>query len=135
MYRKNWKKEVKLDVLIVEDEAILAMVYRQRLQELGDLDVEHAFDAETALLAVERCLPKVILLDIKLRGEIDGIEMAEIVRRRYDVPIVFITAYSDADTLHRAWRTRPVNILNKVGDGREMKKVVAGIMNLQQKFS
>ncbi|HEX7502616.1 MAG TPA: hypothetical protein VF451_04270, partial [Acidobacteriota bacterium] len=63
-----------MDILIVEDEAILAMEYLMILQDLGFPAVEHAFDAEAALVAVERCLPKVILLDIKLRGKTDGIK-------------------------------------------------------------
>jgi hypothetical protein len=118
-----------LDILIVEDEAILAMEYMMILNGLGFPSVEHAFDAAAALAAVERCLPKMILLDIKLRGEIDGIAVAEAIRSRHDVPIVFITSYSDADTLARARRTRPAYILSKIGDRRELCRVVAELMN------
>jgi CheY-like chemotaxis protein len=124
-----------LDILIVEDEAILAMEYQRCMRELGYPAVEHVFDAESALAAVERCLPKLILLDIKLRGEIDGIEVAEVIRRRHDVPIVFITSYADADTLGRAWRTRPAYVLSKVGDHRELGRVVTELMNSPKKFS
>jgi CheY-like chemotaxis protein len=122
-----------LDILIVEDEAILAMEYLMLLQGLGFPAVEHAFDAKAALAAVERCLPKVILLDIKLRGKTDGIEVAEIIRSRHDVPIVFITSYADADTLERAWRTRPAYVLNKIGDHREFCRVVVELMNSQRR--
>jgi len=117
-----------LDILIVEDEAILAMEYLMLLRGLGYRAIEHAFDAKTALAAVEKCLPRVILLDIKLRGSTDGIEVAEVIRRRHDVPIVFITSYADADTLGRAWRTRPAYVLSKIGDHRELCRVVVELM-------
>lgn len=122
-----------MDILIVEDEAILAMEYLMILKGLGFPAVEHAFDAKAALAAVERCLPKVILLDIKLRGEIDGIQVAEAIRNRHDVPIVFITSYSDADTLDRARLTRPAYILNKIGDRREFCRVMVELMNSQRR--
>jgi CheY-like chemotaxis protein len=119
---------ISLDILIVEDEAIVAMVYRQSLRELGDIDVEFAFSAEEALAAVERSLPKLILLDIKLRGKRDGVEVAESIRLRHEVPIVFITAFSDPETLRRAWRTRPACILGKSGDDRELVRIAARFM-------
>jgi CheY-like chemotaxis protein len=117
------------DILIVEDEAVLAMVYLQQLRELGYRAVDLVFSGEDALVAVEHGRPKLILLDIKLRGALNGIEVAEIIRSRYAVPIVYITAYSDPETLRRAWLTNPVCILNKIGDGLELKKVVAELMN------
>jgi CheY-like chemotaxis protein len=127
--------EIAMDILIVEDEAVLAMVYLKQLRELGYQDVGLAFSGEDALAAVERDLPKLILLDIKLRGDLDGIEVAEIIRCRHMVPIVYITAYSDADTLRRAWRTRPAYILSKIGDGMELNKVVAELLNSRQLIS
>jgi CheY-like chemotaxis protein len=120
-----------LDILIVEDEAILAMEYRMILLGLGYAAVEHAFDAKAALAAVERSLPKVILLDIKLRGKTDGIQVAEIIRSRHKVPIVFLTSYVDADTLDRARRTRPEYILNKIGGHGEFCRVMVELMNSQ----
>lgn len=117
-----------MDILIVEDEAVLAMVYLQQLRELGYQDVGLAFSGKDALAAVERGRPKLILLDIKLRGDLDGIRVAEIIRCRHTVPIVYITAYSDAETLRRAWRTDPVCILGKLGDNAQLSRVVSTIM-------
>ena len=118
-----------MDILIVENEAVLAMVYLKQLRELGYHDVGLVFSGKDALVAVERDRPKMILLDIKLRGNLDGIEVAEIIRHRYTVPIVYITAYSDQETLRRAWLTNLVCILGKIGAGLELNKVVAEIMN------
>ena len=119
-----------MDILIVEDEAILALTYRQCLQELGILDVEHAFCAEDALRAVERSQPKLMLLDINLGGGRDGIEVAEIVRRRYDIPIVFISAFVDMETIKRARRVHPAYILEKDGQYNVLKAVVTELLEL-----
>jgi len=124
-----------LDILIVEDEAILAMAYMQSLRKLGDLDLECVCSAEEALAAVERCLPRLILMDIKLRGELDGITVAEIIRQRYDMPIVFITAYSDPETLRRARLTRPFRILGKTGDNGELVNAVEELIGFGDGFS
>jgi CheY-like chemotaxis protein len=127
--------EIAMDILIVEDEAVLAMVYLKQLLELGYQDVGLVFSGEDALAAMEQGPPKLILLDIKLRGDLDGIEVAEIINRRHPVPIVYITAYSDPETLRRAWLTNPVCILGKIGTGMELKKVVAKHMNSRQQMS
>jgi CheY-like chemotaxis protein len=121
---------LKLDILIVEDEAILAMVYLQSLRKLGYTDVECVGSAEAALAAVERSQPKLILLDIKLRGERDGITVAEILRQRFDIPFVFITAFADPATLRRARLTRPFRILGKTGDNGELVRTVAEVMSV-----
>lgn len=105
------------------------MVYLQSLCKLGYTDVECVCSAEAALAAVERSQPKLILLDIKLRGERDGIAVAEIIRRRFAIPIVFITAYCDPDTLRRARLTRPFRILGKTGDNEELVRTVAEVMH------
>ena len=127
--------EAALDILIVEDEAILAMVYMKQLRELGYQDVGLAFSGEDALNAMEKGRPKLILLDIKLRGDLDGIEVAEIIRRRHAVPIVYITAYSDPETLRRAWLTQPACILSKIGDGMELNRVVTELMDARRHVS
>lgn len=117
-----------MDILIVEDEAVLAMVYLLQLRELGYHDVGLAASGADALAAVDRSRPKLILLDIKLRGGVDGIEVAETIRRSHAVPIVFITAYSDEETLRRAWLTGPACILGKTGNGLELGRVVTKLM-------
>jgi CheY-like chemotaxis protein len=124
-----------LDILIVEDEAVLAMVYLKLMREIGYRDVGLAFSGEDALIAMEQGSPKLILLDIKLRGDLDGIEVAEIIHRRFAIPIVYITAYSDPETLRRAWLTHTVCILSKIGDGMELQKVVMELMKPRGQIS
>lgn len=111
------------------------MVYMQSLRKLGDLDMENVPSVEAALAAIDRSLPKLILLDIALQGTRDGIMLAEIIRQRYGVPVVFITAFSDADTLRRARLTRPLRILDKTGDSGELLRTVAEILGAGYGFS
>jgi CheY-like chemotaxis protein len=118
-----------MDILIVEDEAILSMAYEKQLRDMGYQDVGMAFSGEEALASVELDLPKMILLDIKIRGEMNGIEVAEKIRRHHDIPIVYITAYSDPETLKRAQRTDPVRILGKVSGDLELPAVVSEIFS------
>ena len=123
-----------MDILIVEDEAVLAMVYLQLVRELGYASVGLAFSGKDALAAVERGRPKLILLDIKLRGDMDGIEVAEIIRNRHAVPIIYITAYSDPETMRRARLTDPVCILGKTGENTQLAKVISTVMVSAGKF-
>jgi CheY-like chemotaxis protein len=122
-----------MDILIVEDEAVLAMVYIKQLRTIGHRDVGLVFSGKDALAAVEKDRPKLILLDIKLRGDLDGIQVAEIIRCRHEVPIIYITAYSDPETLRRAWRTNPICILGKVWDGAELARVVSTVLIPERK--
>jgi CheY-like chemotaxis protein len=124
-----------MEILVVEDEAVLAMVYLKQLRQLGYQDIRHVFSGKDALAAVEKGQPKLILLDIKLRGGLDGIDVAESIRRRNAVPIIFITAYSDPETLRRAWLTRPLCILGKNGGDMELARVVSAIMAPGRKTS
>ncbi len=111
------------------------MVYMQSLRKLGDLEMVCVSSVEAALAAIDRSLPKLILLDIKLQGKRDGIMLAEIIHERYDIPVVFITAFSDADTMQRARLTRPFRILNKTGDSRELVRTVGEIMSTGYEIS
>jgi CheY-like chemotaxis protein len=88
-------------ILVVEDEAIIALGLQRRLQRLGYLVPTTASSGEEAIELAEQQQPDVIFMDIGLRGEIDGIEAAKQIRARFDIPIVFLTAYTDTDTRQR----------------------------------
>jgi AmiR/NasT family two-component response regulator len=89
-------------VVIVEDEAIVAMDLQRRVEGLGHSVVGTAASRDAALCRVADTKPDLILLDIRLRGKEDGIAAAEDVRRRWNVPVIFLTAFSDRRTLARA---------------------------------
>jgi len=91
----------KLRLLVVEDDALIAMDMAVSIAELGGDVVSIAVTARDAMRLVDELKPDVILMDVRLRGEPDGIEAAEIIRQRGPVPIVFVTGNSDSTTMQR----------------------------------
>ena len=110
----------KASVLIVEDEVIISMAMRIRLKKM-DYDVPAvARTGEEAVGLALQHRPDVILMDIRLAGEIDGVEAAAQIHRCADLPIIFLTAYSDDDTRARAEATGAAAFINKPFSEREL---------------
>ena len=108
------------NILVVEDESIVGLDIQTRLQRLGYDVPEVVASGEEALVQVEALKPDLVLMDIMLEGEMDGIQTADLVRGRYDIPVVFLTAYSDESTLDRAKITSPYGYLLKPFKDREL---------------
>jgi signal transduction histidine kinase len=108
-------------VLIVEDERIVALDLQYQLRRLGYTVSDVASTGEEALRIAEETQPDVVLMDIRLGGPLDGVETAEELRDRSDVPVVFLTAYADDRTLERAKATEPFGYLLKPFEERELQ--------------
>jgi signal transduction histidine kinase len=109
------------EILVVEDEAVTAAEIRQTLSGLG-YEVPLVSDsAESALEWLERSRPDLVLMDIMLAGEMDGVQAAETIREIYDVPVVFLTAHTDDHTLSRVKRTAPYGYLVKPFGATELR--------------
>ncbi|NBB89578.1 MAG: response regulator, partial [Spirochaetes bacterium] len=89
-------------ILIVEDEAIVAMDIHHRLEKLGYNPMRYVASGEEAVEAAAELDPDLILMDIQLAGAMDGIEAADVIRERSGTPVIFLTAYSDRTSLERA---------------------------------
>jgi DNA-binding LytR/AlgR family response regulator len=100
-------------VLIVEDEFITMDMLRDNLEQSGYEVSGDAMRAEEAIAILERCDTDIAMLDINLKGEKDGIWVAEQIRKNYNIPFIFLTAYSDASTIQRAASTNPYGYLIK----------------------
>jgi len=111
-------------ILIVEDESIVAMDMERRLRSLGYDVVEHIMHGDQALETTAREQPDLVLMDIHLKGEIDGIEAAELIKREYRIPVIYITAYSDETTLERAKVTEPYGYILKPFQEREIYSAI-----------
>jgi two-component system, cell cycle sensor histidine kinase and response regulator CckA len=111
-------------ILIVEDELIVATDLQSRLVALGYLAVGTAVNADQALAMSDRLRPDLVLMDIHLEGDHDGISTASQIRRDYQLPVVFLTAYSDDATLERAKVTEPFGYILKPFEDRELKTVI-----------
>ncbi len=109
------------NILVVEDENLVAMDLRSRLEELGFQVSAVVPSGEEAVLTAQKSLPDAILMDIKLRGRLDGIEAARQIRNIADIPIIYLTAYSEERLLQRAKLTEPYAYLIKPFVTRELK--------------
>ena len=107
-------------ILIVEDESIVAQDLQGILEDLG-YDVPGIADCgELAVEKVAEFNPSLILMDIRLIGAIDGIEAAEIIQEKHDIPVIYLTAHSDAKTLERAKHSCPFGYILKPFQEREL---------------
>lgn len=101
------------NIMIVEDEGLIAQDLKRKLEQAGYAVPLIADTAVGALLGVEHLRPDLVLMDIRIRGPQDGIETADEIRRRFRVPVVYVTAHADKETLERARITEPFGYIVK----------------------
>jgi PAS domain S-box-containing protein len=111
-------------ILVVEDEKITAMDIRERLKGLGFEAPMDVSTGEEAIKLVAELKPDLVLMDIVLRGKLDGIQTADIIKDRYRIPVVFLTAFSDDRTLQRAKVTEPFGYILKPFEERELHTTI-----------
>jgi CheY-like chemotaxis protein len=109
-----------LRILMAEDERIIGADLRRCLRRMGHTVVGIVASGEEAIAHAHRCQPDLVLMDIRLRGPLDGVEAAEHIRTQLDIPVVFMTAYTTVQTLQRVWRTRPAGYLSKPFDESQL---------------
>ncbi len=107
-------------ILIVEDEMIISMEIKQKLHGMGYVVVGQAITGESAIQKAGETKPDLILMDIRLKGDMDGIVAAKRIMDLYDLPIIFLTAHSDKATLERAIAVSPSGYLLKPFKEREL---------------
>jgi len=100
-------------ILIVEDESIIAEDISDSLISLGYRITGMVYSGEEAIEAAARCRPDLVLMDVNLQGEIDGITAAAEIRARFQIPVVYLTAYADENTLRRVNATKPFGYIVK----------------------
>jgi two-component system, cell cycle sensor histidine kinase and response regulator CckA len=108
-------------IVIVDHEAIIAADLKSRLAKLGYMVLGSASHPDQALRMIQQHLPDIVITDISLRGDMDGIILAETIRKKWDIPVVFLTAHADADKLARAKLTLPFGYLLKPFRDQDLK--------------
>jgi PAS domain S-box-containing protein len=111
-------------ILVVEDEGIVARDLRYRLETMGYTVVAVASTGEDAVLKAWELRPDLILMDIVLKGDLDGIEAARMLRERADIPVVYLTAYADDETIQRTEASGPFGYLVKPFEDRELEACI-----------
>jgi two-component system, sensor histidine kinase and response regulator len=111
-------------ILVVEDDGVLALNLADTLDELGYTVAGTATRGEEAIDLARRLHPQLILMDVGLAGQIDGIAAAEAIRDEHDVPVVFLTSHADEDTLQRATHADPSAYLVKPFKAPDLRCVI-----------
>jgi PAS domain S-box-containing protein len=110
----------KAKVLVVEDEGIVAKDIQSTLIQFGYDVPEVVSSGEEAIQATYRHDPDLVLMDIMIKGDLDGIDAAEIIHNQFNIPVVFLTAYSDEETLRRAKMTESYGFVSKPYEDKEL---------------
>lgn len=103
----------QLKIGIVEDELIIAEALRQMLISMGYLTTEIATRYSEAVDMIENEKPDLVLLDINLAGQLDGVDLAYVIRKNFNTPIIFLTANTDPQTIQRVKQVNPSAFLAK----------------------
>ena len=114
----------KLKILIVEDEAITAKDIEEQLNKLGYNVAGKVSSGKDAIKKAEQTLPDLILMDIGLDGDMDGIEAAKQIKTNFDIPVVYLTAYGDDETLKRARISEPFGYVIKPFEERDLAATI-----------
>ncbi len=109
---------------MVEDEAITAQDIKDSLEDMGHEVVAVAATGDEALAAAEKFTPDLVLMDIVLKGHHSGTATAVELRRRFAVPVVFLTAYADPATLEQAKQSEPLGYLTKPFNEHDLRAAV-----------
>jgi DNA-binding response OmpR family regulator len=114
----------KINILIGEDEAIVALDIKRTILKMGFAVTNMVTNYDDALTSVKEKTPDIVLLDIHLKNSKDGIETAKAIKQIADIPIVYLTAFSDDKTIKRAVQTNPVGYLVKPFKRDDLKSIL-----------
>ncbi|HNR20758.1 MAG TPA: response regulator [Bacteroidia bacterium] len=114
----------KTKILVVEDESIVAKDIQSTLIRLGYDVPATASSAQSAYNKLEELKPDLVFLDIKLKGDLDGINIAEHIKKTYSIPVIFLTSFIDKATLDRAKLTEPYGYLVKPFNEKDLQSTI-----------
>ncbi len=114
----------KNKIMIVEDEVLIALEISEDLKSLGYDASLVVHNSENAIKQAESEKPNLILMDIKIKGKMDGIQTARIIKSKIEIPIIYLTAYATEDLIARAKMTEPFGYLVKPVDRKELHTTI-----------
>jgi CheY-like chemotaxis protein len=116
-------------ILVVEDEAIIAMDIQSILTKIGFNQPEVVHSGEESIQRVAAGRPHLVLMDIKLKGKLDGIQAAHEIFYQYKVPVIYITAFGDEGTLERADGTARYGFITKPFEETDLQSTVQNALH------
>ena len=122
----------RTQILVVEDEAVVAMDIQSKLEDLGYSVIALIRSGEEAVQTACEMRPDLILMDISLQGGMDGISAAACIQERSPTAVVYMTAHGDKDTINRAKSTEPLGYIIKPIDEQELRATIEVALNKHQ---
>jgi CheY-like chemotaxis protein len=124
---------VKGRILVVEDEKIVAMGIQMMLKSLGYTITGIISSGDNAVSKVESTFPDLVLIDIMLKGELDGIEVSKEIITKFGIPVIYITACPNSKKLERTWNSGHCGFIVKPFDEMDLKKGIETALYRQKK--
>lgn len=115
----------KGSILLVEDDNIIAKIADWRLNNLGYEVCGRATTGAEAMDLLAQFKPDVVLMDINIKGNIDGIETTKLIKEKYNLPVIYVTSHSDGPTIDRARDTRPDGFIVKPFDDEDLRVAIS----------
>lgn len=123
---------MKEKILVVEDERIIACDIKHCLENSGYIVPAIIAHGEKAISQIEEFQPDLVLMDMMLKGEMNGIETAEIIINTFNIPVVFLTAHSDESTIKKAKATQPFGYVLKPFEETQLITTIEIALNKHQ---
>jgi two-component SAPR family response regulator len=123
----------KFKIIVVEDEALIADNIAEILEDCGYEIPAVCGKVETALVEIEKHKPDLILLDINLKNNLDGIDLAHEINKKYQIPFIFLTSNSDAKTIDKAKLTSPQGYIIKPFTKADLQSNIENYRSLNSK--
>jgi two-component system, response regulator PdtaR len=111
-------------ILLVEDDDIIAKVTDWRLKNLGYEVCGRAVSASEAMELVVKAMPDLVLMDINIKGDVDGIDTANMIKKGFNIPVVYVTSHSDGPTIERARATKPDGFIVKPFEDNDLRVAI-----------
>jgi len=111
-------------ILIIEDEAVVSLDITRRLEKMGYEVMGRLASGEEALELVQQDPPHLVLMDINLQGDLDGIETANKLYQNHNIPVIYLTAYAGESTLERTKESKPYGYILKPFKERELRATI-----------
>lgn len=117
-----------VSILIVEDETVVALDLKKYIETNFNISVVIVNTVVDAVMTVEKVKPNLILMDVILKGKLNGIDAAEIITKKYKIPIIYLTALSDSKFYKNAEKTNPAKIITKPYEEQELMQAINSIL-------
>lgn len=118
-----------MNILLVEDEFLLAALLESQEKEWGHNIIKHVASGEQAVESINQHEPDLVIMDIMLKGGMDGIEAVNQARQTNDFEVIYLTGNSDPEVRKRAWDTNPIDVIDKPIELKHLKKTIDQLGN------